>query len=368
MRLNRGKSAGGGLRMAGWIFLVILILLVLSAFNTGLNLLYIVMGGLITFILLSVVLAEWTIRGLSMQRETPRAVQRGVPFLVETRIENHKRFLPSISVQVRSAVRPKALAGHLLKIPARRATLINIEQTFPRRGVYPVPDFLLATTFPFGLIERRRRYHNQEEIIVYPRVRAVRTTAVDHIPGGRATPRVATNEGDEFFCLREYQPGDDLRHIAWRISARLGYWVVRELSHEYSRYVVFAFDTRLPDFGANAPPAPDEFREQAFEDMVDLVASLSITLLHRQYHVGLLSPEYLVECGEGTAQERQILDALARIRQVNTEQYPDFDRNIQMMASHEAKLVYIASDPAHWGRSAGAMASRALDPREVIYA
>lgn len=368
MRENRGKSAGGGLRMAGWIFLLILILLSLSAFNTGLNLLYIVMGGLITFVMLSVVLAEWTVRGLSLKREAPRAVQRGVPFLVETRIENHKRFLPSISVQVRSAARPRELAGHILKIPARRATLINIEQTFPRRGVYHLPDFILATTFPFGLIERRRRYIDKEEVLVYPRVRAVRTTAVDHIPGGRATPRAATDEGDEFFCLREYQPGDDLRHVAWRISARLGYWVVRELSHEFSRYVVFAFDTRLPAMGSDSPPATDEYREQAFEDMVDLVASLSITLLHRQYHVGLLTPEYLVECSEGSSQERRILDALARVRQVAPENYPDYDRTIQAMTAHEAKLVYISSDPENWGRGGGAMVSRALDPREVVYA
>ena len=58
--------------------------------------------------------------------------------------------------------------------------------------------------------------------------------------GGGETPRLARGESDEYFCMRDYFPGDDLRRIAWKTSARLRKLVVREMEPSTSRNVIGA--------------------------------------------------------------------------------------------------------------------------------
>ena len=45
-------------------------------------------------------------------------------------------------------------------------------------------------------------------------------------------PARVVGSGGDFFQLRPYVVGDDLRAVAWRVSARLSRWVIRESVHE----------------------------------------------------------------------------------------------------------------------------------------
>lgn len=367
MRQQRGKRVRGNLRVMGWVFKLVVVLLLLSAWNSGINLLYIVLGGIVSFIALSAVLARWTMRGLVLNREAPAAVHRGEPFLVETRIENHKLLMPSISVRVESVAPPDSVLppaapsqGHVMKIPARRAAVLSVPLRFDKRGVYRLPPFDLASDFPFGLLEQRRRFEDPIEVVVYPRVQALRATALDRMPGSRAAARAPTGDGTEFFALREYMPGDEIRRIAWRISARLGVWMVREMTLDNARFVIFALDTRrVRD--------RDDFEER-FEEVIELVASLAVTLLKRQYSVAVVTPAASVERGEGAAQERKVLEMLARLAPVSLEEYPDFQHVLRQLELEPARLVCVSPDPRLWGRPSGVHDLRVLDPREVIHA
>ena len=232
-------------------------------------------------------------------------------------------------------------------------------ESFPKRGVYRLPPLAVISRFPFGMFERRRRFIDHIEVVVYPRVQALRTTAIERLPGGRVAPRVPTGEGDEFFCLREYVRGDDLRRIAWRASARLGSLVVKEMTHAMARFAVFVLDTHQPE-------DLDHF-EQRFEDAVELVASLAVTLLNQEFTVAVATPGHCLREGKGKAHVIKVLDVLARVQ---PSIYPD-ERDVEAFAMErgpEARLVFVSPDPRRWGQRTPFGGSTYLDAREVLRA
>lgn len=360
MKAERGKRARGSILLSGWIFLFIMLLLLGAAWNTGTNLLFIVLGGIFSFVALSVVLSSWNLRRLTLHCEAAAAVHRDESFLAALRIENHKLLVPAISIRAESALHRGEALGYVIKIPARRAALLNVPLVFRQRGVHRLPEFYLATSFPFGLFERRRRFECGVEVVVYPRVSPVRLNVLEQTGGAAVAPRVATGDGGEYFSVREYLPGDEIRHIVWRISARLGKWMVREMSQDAGRYVMIALDTRLPLSAEN----PGE----QFEEAVELAASLAVTLLNRQYNVGLLTPEGHVDGGEGSGQQRLILEMLARAEPAMDAATVDFEDTLRKASANPVRLLCISPDPVEWGRRVAAGRVPIIDPREVVRA
>ena len=360
MILTETKGRWGRIYGSGVAFAVIMVLLLLAAWNTGTNLLYICLGGIVSFLLLSAVLVIWTMIGLQVSREAPRSVYRGQPFRMHLRVENKKRFVPVVGLRVLGGDRLRNILGYVLKIPSQRAAVLSVEQTFDKRGVYPLPPTILASNFPFGLMERRLTCKDEEEIVVYPRVQPVRSTAVEQSTGGRYIPRSATSDGDEFFGLREYVVGDDLRRIAWRVSARLGTWIIREMSRENAKFITFALDTRTKSELEDYP--------ERFEEAVELVASLSVTLLTKQYNVGIITPDMKLEGDEGNHQKEKVLEMLARVNPVDPTEHGDFEETVRMLSHGETAVLCVSPNPADWGQHQGVSGLRFMDPREVIHA
>lgn len=358
MRDTVPERVRGRMRRLGWSFLIILAPVLLSALNTGTNLLYLISGGLVSFMLLSFVLSSLALRGLRMRREYPESVHRGQPLTVRARVENTKPVLASISVRLERGDAPGTPLAYAVRIPPRRAVEMTTEIVFPKRGRYPLPPFDLVTSFPFGMMERRARYTGPAEILVYPRVHGVRTAAVEKMQGTRHASRTPVADGSEFFSLREYVPGDDMRHIAWRISARLGKWMVREMAHDSSRNIGLILD--------NCVAVDNEPDAERFEEAVELVASLAVSLLNRQYRVGLATAGTMLDLGDGGGHALRVLRLLADIQPVGAARRPELDGNAQALANQGATPVLVSPNPEAWGRPDAASGARAVHPREVM--
>lgn len=358
MQKRRGR-ARKSLRLSAWVFIVVGALVQLAAWNTGTNLLYIVSAGVLSFLVVSFLFSGDSLHRLVVSRETPRAVHRGEPFAVTLRVENRSRLFPAASLRFDGICVAEDASAYLEKVPAKRTALIRVSDRIPRRGVYPFPPLSVSSAFPLGLVRRRMVFPAEAEIVVYPRVLSLRPGALEETHGTGDMPRVNQEDGDEFFSLRDYIPGDDVRKIAWRVSARLRHLVVRELEPDMARNVFVAFDTR-------GRQEAEDFEEQ-FEDAVDLAASLAVSFLNRHYSVAVVTPEASTPLGEGAAHRYAILDLLARVSPASPAMHGD-----EWMSGRErvrrAGYILVSPDSSRWGRPAGPHGVRVLDPREVIRA
>ena len=96
-----------------------------------------------------------------------------------------------------------------------------------RRGPVEMSDWWLQSGDPLGLFKRTRRANDGEVALVLPRFTSLRARPlVRELEAAVTAPRAG--HGTEVFGVRQYQPGDPLRRIHWRTTARRGELIVRE--------------------------------------------------------------------------------------------------------------------------------------------
>jgi uncharacterized protein (DUF58 family) len=343
------------LRLSGVVFLIITVLVLAAAWNTGTNLLYILFGGLASFMLLSVILPRLMLARLSVSREAPDRVHRDESFPVTVRLENRKRLLPAMSLRLRNRHDKRTLA-YVFMLPARRAAVHVVQATLGERGLRPLPVLNVESSFPFGLMKYILRFPDGLSVLVYPRVFALRASALELHTASGATPQLVSGEGDEYFTLREYQVGDDIRHIAWRASARLDRWIVRDHEPETSHFVILALDTRA----GSGPEAEDDF-----EAAIELAASMAVTLINRRFVVSLVTPDATVAAGSGRAQLLKILEALALLQQAPADGHDAFSKAMTIQEGPGVAFVFLSADRELWGKRVYPGEVRVLDPRSA---
>ena len=123
------------------------------------------------------------------------------------------------------------------------------------RGVHEVGPVTYEKTDPVGLVTRFFRTGAAVELLVAPRVTDLSVFAgglTNDLDG--ATSQQLSMSDLAFHALREYVPGDDLRHVHWRSSAKAGELLVRQY-HETRRGHV----TILLDGYCSSYPRPRDF-------------------------------------------------------------------------------------------------------------
>lgn len=347
------------LRTAALAFVVIFLLLELAAFNTGENLLYLLAAFALGFPVFAAVISGLTFRGLEGHLEAPDTVHRNEPFTVVVRLRNRKRWWPVLSVRAAFTGTESVNHAYVPVLAPGLTADLHLQHILVRRGVHALPGVRFSSGFPMGLFERRRIHEDTGEVIVYPRVHRIDRSALERLDDSGNRPRPTLATGDEFYALREYVPGDDIRFISWRVSARLGELIVRQLEPGSVRSVAIIVDTR-------GIPASFEADER-FELAIELAASLAVAFLDRQYSLALVTPQGSVPLGQGEGHIIRTLDLLARVGAVSYESLgDDWYRASGDLAG--ATKICVATDAAQWGGSALAGSVRVLDPEEVLNA
>jgi uncharacterized protein (DUF58 family) len=261
----------------------------IAAINTGNNLLYLLLGMLLSLIIVSGVLSEISLRRLTVVRRLPPRAQVGRPHLVEIEVYNHKRRLPSYAIEVEDlrAGQPADKRCFFLKISPRSAQVAAYRRTPARRGRDRHVGFRVATRFPFGLFEKSRELAATGELIIYPAVDPLRLPA--HLPGELAGGSSAHRRGfgDEIIAVRPMRDGDDPRDIYWRKSTVSNQLVLRERARETRRDVDLAVD----DVHATKDPTDDWSRH--LERHIRDVASRAVAHLKRGDAVTLRTRSHL---------------------------------------------------------------------------
>ncbi len=112
-----------------------------------------------------------------------------------------------------------------------------------RRGVIEVGPATTVQGDPLGLMRRTLRWTERTTLFVHPRTVALESLGAGLLRDleGSTTEDVSMSDL-AFHALREYQPGDDRRHIHWRSSAKAGRLLVRQFLDTRRTHVTVLVD------------------------------------------------------------------------------------------------------------------------------
>jgi uncharacterized protein (DUF58 family) len=262
-----------------------------AAINTGNNLLYLLLGMMLSLIIVSGVMSELSLRTLTVKRRLPARAQVGRSHLVEIEVYNNKGRVPSYAIEVEDlrAGQPADKRCFFLKISPRSTQIAAYRRTPLKRGLERHTGFRIATRFPFGLFEKSREVASPDELVIYPAVDPVRLPNRGHgETAGDAGP-LGQGSGEEIYALRDMRDGDDPRDIYWRKSTVPGHPpVLRERAREMRHEVDFMIDVHK---GADPPSSADETAPASdrFERRIREVASYSVAHIKRGDRVTVLT-------------------------------------------------------------------------------
>lgn len=199
-----------------------------------------------------------------------------------------------------------------------------------RRGRLRLTRVSFGCPDPLGLFRSLVKVECPGEVMVLPRRYPVSAQALPgtrkYQPGG-VTLAGHVGESEEFVALRDYRPGDPLKKIHWRSTARSGRPIVKEFVDEfYTRHgLVLDTFTNEPFNGA-------------FEEAVSVAASFACTVRDRDSLLDLLvvgPVAFTFTTGRGVGQEEKMLEVLAGVQAC-----PDrpFKELADLVMSHEQEL------------------------------
>lgn len=205
-------------------------------------------------------------RGLAFERRLPgeTRVVAGRPAGVELVVSNRSRLLWTSRLEVEDVLSRRERTTLPPVAPGQRRKA-RVSATFPRRGVYRLGPAAVRGTDPFGLLIFSRSFREGDEIVVYPEVHRLRGFPVRGGEAQAGSRGSRGRRGEEFAGLREYQHGDDRRHIHWKSLARTGELFVKEFALHAPRIYTVVLDLRRGGFRS---------LEAAVEDAVSAAASV----------------------------------------------------------------------------------------------
>ena len=297
-------------------YILLCLVVAIAATNTGNNGLYLVLAAMLAAMVVSGVLSRRNVRGVVCEIDTVGEVVATRPAWLKLRLENRMK----ASTAQALFFLHESLPGPLWIDPLRPGEIreLVVEGRFANRGVYRDADAGLLSRFPIGLFRKYRRASLAREIVVYPlpEVSSIPPVPPEDAPGGRPHA-YQRGGGPDIRTLREFSPGDDLRDLHWKQSARMRRWIVREREAERDRVVFLAVD--------NAVGAPIDAASLAgLERSIARCAGKALLLLSRGAEVGFVARGVKVPAQVGRNQRIRILDALARLQAVPAESAPDF--------------------------------------------
>ena len=281
----------------GRTYLVLTVGLGLGALNTGNNLLYLVLGLLLSLMVVSGVLSERCLRDLEVRRVGSDGAFAAEPFAFRWALRRRKGH--AFALVVAEAGSPLVGAGQLPHLRAGAEHVVRADLVAPRRGPLPLRGVRVTTTYPLGLFAKTRTFELPGTLLVYPRRGFVCREPGDAQQGQvgeLGNPLRADGTGD-VIGLRELDEGEDARRVHWLKSAAAGRLLSVQREREDRRVYVLE--------------VPGALEGEPLERACEQVAAQAHQLLAQGHEVGLRAPGVQVLPGAGTGQERRVLRALA---------------------------------------------------------
>jgi uncharacterized protein (DUF58 family) len=313
-----------------------------AAFNTGNNLLFLILGFMLSLIVLSGVMSETAIRGLRVSRRLPQRGYAGKVCLVELVLNNQKPRAPSYSLEIEDLAEdaPTERRCYFLKVGPGAEQAAAYRRMLTQRGPLRFVGFRVATRYPFGIFEKWRVVTCSSELLVYPALLSDQELRHEVQSHGLDSPTQRMGAGTEIAGLRSYEQGDDARSIHWRRTAALGRLVVTERQSDASSQLTLLLD--------NAHEPASRHPDPRFERLVSRAATLAVAGLSRGLSVEVIARGTRSPLLMGFASPDPILRYLALISTLDRVEAPSFGpypRNARVIVLRVGEPAQVPDPP-----------------------
>lgn len=309
----------------GTLTVILAIAAVLFGRIFGLFELFLIGAILVALVLVAVLLVWLRAPALAVSRTiSPSRVFAGGMARGDLAVVNTGRFRTPL-MRIEDAV-AGTQGAELLMAPLRAQERARAAYRLPttRRGRVEVGPMQVVITDPFGLARSSRTAAGVAELLVYPAIDPITAPPRPSGDDSQFEDRRPTSLGhtsEDFFALRQYVVGDDLRRVHWPSTARTGELMVRQDELPRHGRVTILLDTRID---VTDPPT--------FEKMVSAAASMVVACRDRDDTVRLLTTAG-VDTGFTNPDEHidQVLDILALLTQ---RARGNFAATVELLAQH----------------------------------
>ncbi|MFI7676898.1 DUF58 domain-containing protein [Actinophytocola sp. NPDC049390] len=296
------------LTLRGWVVLAGAVVLYAAGEWAGFPVLRALAGAAFGAVLAALVMTARRPRVTVTREVYPDRVQRGRPAFARLRVHNatgrrHGGFIAGDRVDGgfhAVSVRPLA--------PGAEA-VYHYELPTKRRGRFEVGPLTLERVDPLGLGRSRLTTGDTATLWVHPKTYPVRALVAGHPRHHHegSTTDDSLHGSLDLRDVREYEPGDEVRHLHWKATARTGRLMVRD-------YV----DPNQPRFTTLLDTRADLVPPEVLEEAVDLTASLMSAAAAEGYWCRLLTTSGAdLKPGGGQQAVRQVLDELCELTPVS---------------------------------------------------
>lgn len=201
----------------------------------------------------------------------PTTVHEGDRASVNLAIVNERR-APAFAVSIDDGVSGLGSAKFQVgMLPGNGIATATYHIACRSRGVYTVGPATVAVSDPFGIASSSRISTISDRLIVYPAIEAL--SGFPAVRGrdpamSASRPEFSRRGGEDFYTLRSYQEGDDLRRVHWASSAKLDELMIRQMETPWQSRALVFFDVRRKSYE----------NSEAFERAVRGTASVAMHL------------------------------------------------------------------------------------------
>jgi len=175
------------------------------------------------------------------------AVHNGDTTTVTLVLRNRSR-RPLRHIVVQDEVERLGMASfEIARMEAEETVSATYRVTCRPRGVYKVGPVLGSSGDPLGLTELTAPGGSIDRLVVYPTVEDLSGFPIvrGQDPAMAASrPEHNQRGGEDFYTLREYQRGDDLRRVHWPYSAKTEDLMIRQLETPWQSRALVLLDVR----------------------------------------------------------------------------------------------------------------------------
>jgi uncharacterized protein (DUF58 family) len=300
--------------------------------------LHMIAVGLVVLPFAAAGLARWSRQRLRIRRRLSDArVQPGQRVTVELEIENQAatqtsfllledRLPPALGRSARLVI-----AG----LPPKGKQRASYSVSAHTRGRYTLGPLTVDLSDPFALTKLRVQFDEREELVVTPEVEQLAggPNSPFGMTSGLALSRHLFRTGDEFYTMRPYQEGDDLRRIHWPSVARSGELMIRQDESARRSTAVLFVDTRESAVGKSHTPC--------FEKVVSAAASVGVLLIRYGFSMKLATTQLPPQ----RVGEEQMLETLAGVGHHTSRTMSTGLTRLRIAAAADTTLVVVTAPP-----------------------